>query len=131
MQVSLTLRAVGLLCSFLGSLFVSVGNLLARVGTLSRDASTPPHTEDRPRLLDGEGLGARVWFYDVKPGLASSTSMLVREGRKWYAVRKGREVGIFESWETCKSHMHGYSGSEFKSFRNLNDARTYLQQCKS
>ena len=128
-QVSLTMRALGLVCSFLGFGFVSVGNGLARVGVLCRDASTARHEspiEDSPRLHDGEGLGAPIWFYDVKPGLASSTPMLVTEGQKWYTVRKGREVGIFDTWETCKSHVHGYSRSEFKSFRNLNNARTYL-----
>ena len=125
------LRTIGLVCSFLGFLFVSVGNALTRVGALCRDSPTPAHdtpVKDGPRLHDGEGLGAPVWFYDVKPGLPSSTSMLVREGRKWYAVRKGREVGIFETWEICKSHVHGYGGSEFKRYWNLNDTRTYLQR---
>ena len=69
-----------------------------------------------------------MWYYDVKPAMASGTPMLVREGRKWYAVRKGREVGIFDTWETCKTHVHGYRESEFKSFQNLNDPHFYLQR---
>ena len=68
-----------------------------------------------------------MWYYDVKSAMASGTPMLVRKGRKWYAVRKGREVGIFDTWESCKTHVHGYRGSEFKSFQNLNDAHIYLQ----
>ena len=82
-QVSFTLRVVGLVCSFLGLLFVFVGNALARVEALCRDASTPAHdisVEDGPPLYDGVDLGAPVWFSDVKPGLPSSTSMVVKEG---------------------------------------------------
>ena len=67
-------------------------------------------------LDDGEEDGALVWYYDVKPAVASGTSIGIREGRKWYAVQKGREVGIFDTWETCKTHVHEHRGSEFKNF---------------
>ena len=44
----------------------------------------------------------------------------------YYAVRKGRKTGIFESWEKCQKHITGYSGAEFKKFKELHHAETYL-----
>ncbi len=44
----------------------------------------------------------------------------------YYAVKKGRETGIFESWEECQKQINGFSGAEFKKFNNLNQAEQYL-----
>ena len=38
--------------------------------------------------------------------------------KKYYAVRKGREIGIFTDWSECEKQIKGYSGAEFKSFFN-------------
>ena len=45
---------------------------------------------------------------------------------KYYAVKNGRKIGIFTSWEECKSQVAGYSGAEYKSFPNEADAKAYL-----
>ena len=45
---------------------------------------------------------------------------------KFYAVKNGRRVGIFNTWEECQEQVSGYSGAEFKSFKSLNDAKEYL-----
>ena len=47
---------------------------------------------------------------------------------KLYAVRNGRETGIFATWAECKAQVDGFSGAEFKSFKNRADAETYLNQ---
>ena len=44
----------------------------------------------------------------------------------YYAVRKGSKTGIFESWEECRKHITGYSGAEFKKFKELHQAEIYL-----
>ena len=44
----------------------------------------------------------------------------------YYAVKKGRETGIFESWEECQKQITVYSGSEFKKFKELYQAEEYL-----
>ena len=46
----------------------------------------------------------------------------------FYAIRKGRKKGIFTTWEECKQYTHGYSGAEFKSFNDIEDAEEYLEQ---
>lgn len=45
---------------------------------------------------------------------------------KYYAVRKGYENGIFDNWDECKKNVKGFSGAEYKSFNNKNDAMDYL-----
>ncbi|MBF0714592.1 viroplasmin family protein [Gemella sp. GH3] len=45
---------------------------------------------------------------------------------KFYAVRNGRKIGIFETWEECNAQVKGYSGAKYKSFNNYNDAENYL-----
>ena len=45
---------------------------------------------------------------------------------KYYAVKKGRKTGIFNSWEECKEQTHEFIGSEFKSFPTLEEAESYL-----
>ena len=44
----------------------------------------------------------------------------------YYAVKKGRKTGIFESWEECQKQTNGFSGAEFKKFKELNHAEEYL-----
>lgn len=45
---------------------------------------------------------------------------------KYYAVRSGYHIGIFNTWEECRKEVSGYSGAEYKSFTKLSDAQEYL-----
>ena len=42
---------------------------------------------------------------------------------KYYAVKKGYGTGVFDHWEECKKNVKSFSGAEYKSFMNKNDAR--------
>lgn len=46
--------------------------------------------------------------------------------KKYYAVRKGRIPGIYDTWEACKEQVHGYAAAEYKSFPALTEAKRYL-----
>ncbi|KAJ3246425.1 hypothetical protein HDU78_007143 [Chytriomyces hyalinus] len=46
--------------------------------------------------------------------------------KKVYAVKKGREVGIFSTWDECKRSVTGYPGALHKSFATVADANAYL-----
>lgn len=50
--------------------------------------------------------------------------------KKIYAVRKGKVIGIFNDWGSCKSSIEGYSGAEYKSFTILEQAELYLSEGK-
>ncbi len=56
----------------------------------------------------------------------SSGSPGTRKRGKFYAVRVGRNVGIFRTWEECQSSVHGYRDAQFKSFPTLQEAEAYL-----
>lgn len=47
--------------------------------------------------------------------------------KKTYAVRKGRETGLFQTWAECQKQVIGFSGAEYKSFKTLEEAVTYLK----
>lgn len=45
---------------------------------------------------------------------------------KYYAVRKGHNTGIFDTWDECSANVTGYKGAEFKSFKTREEAEAYL-----
>lgn len=47
---------------------------------------------------------------------------------KFYAVAKGRETGIFESWDNCKQHVHEFPGAIFKGFKTKDECDDYLRE---
>lgn len=46
--------------------------------------------------------------------------------KKYYAVRKGRKIGVFETWDECKNSVSGFSGAEYKSFPKKEDAIDFV-----
>ena len=49
-----------------------------------------------------------------------------KENPHFYAVRKGRKKGIFNTWEECEASTKGYRHNEFKGFLCLDEAYSYL-----
>lgn len=47
--------------------------------------------------------------------------------KKYYAVRKGKKTGIFETWKECLEQVSGFSGAEYKSFPKKEDAEDYIE----
>ena len=39
--------------------------------------------------------------------------------KKYYAVKKGKTTGIFQTWEECRASVEGFSGAEYKGFARL------------
>lgn len=46
--------------------------------------------------------------------------------KKYYAVKNGRKIGIYETWEDCKAQVDEYGGAEYKSFSTREEAEIYL-----
>ena len=46
--------------------------------------------------------------------------------QKYYAVRAGREIGVFTTWDECKKAIIGYSGAIYKSFDSQLAAREWF-----
>ena len=45
---------------------------------------------------------------------------------RFYAVRRGRQTGIFTSWPECRRQVNGIS-SEYRGFQSLESAQAYLR----
>lgn len=46
---------------------------------------------------------------------------------KFYVVWKGRQTGIFHSWEECSAQVSGYPGARYKAFESLPAAKAALR----
>ena len=44
-----------------------------------------------------------------------------------YAIRRGKIIGILDSWDACKEAVDGYPGAEYKGFKTLEEARAYME----
>ncbi|MBE7042266.1 MAG: reverse transcriptase-like protein [Ruminococcaceae bacterium] len=46
--------------------------------------------------------------------------------KKYYAVKNGRQIGIYETWEECKQQVIEFSGAEYKAFSTREEANNYI-----
>lgn len=42
---------------------------------------------------------------------------MAKPKKKYYVVWKGKETGVFASWEDCKKQVQGFEGAQYKSFK--------------
>ena len=78
---------------------------------------SPIHRRSFLKKFEEEQAGERQAAWGNKEG---------KMAKKVYAVRKGRETGLFTDWDTCKKQVDGFPGAEYKSFTDTQDALTYL-----
>ena len=50
---------------------------------------------------------------------------------KVYAVKVGRETGLFNNWAECEKQIKGFSGAQYKSFTNSEEAMAYLNNTEA
>ncbi|KAJ2796147.1 Ribonuclease H1, partial [Coemansia furcata] len=55
---------------------------------------------------------------------AASLSQAASDG-SYYAVRVGRQAGIYRTWNECKANVHAFPGAVFKKFNSLPEAQTF------
>lgn len=51
--------------------------------------------------------------------------------RKWYGVRLGYKVGVFDTWDECKLQVDGFKGAVFKAFDSQQEALDFVNNGKS
>jgi len=44
----------------------------------------------------------------------------------YYSVHKGKNIGIFKSWDECKPNIQGFKGAKYKKFTDKKDAEFFL-----
>lgn len=54
---------------------------------------------------------------------------MARQKNKYYAIKKGREVGIFEiTWDEASKLVHGFQGASYKGFPTLEEAENWFYE---
>lgn len=48
--------------------------------------------------------------------------------RYWYAVAKGRQTGVFETWQEAKKHVEGLFSASFKKFPSREEAEAFVRR---
>ena len=48
------------------------------------------------------------------------------KSNKFYAVKKGRKKGVYQTWDECQAQTHKFSGAVFKSFKTLQEAQDFI-----
>ena len=48
--------------------------------------------------------------------------------KKYYAVWKGHNTGVFESWDDCKAQIKDFKGAQYKSFNSFEAAKKALKE---
>jgi hypothetical protein len=46
--------------------------------------------------------------------------------KRFYAVRKGRVPGIYQTWEECEAQVKGFAGQDYKGFSTHAEAITFM-----
>lgn len=54
--------------------------------------------------------------------------MAKKTPKSFYAVRAGRKVGIYTTWDDCKHQVDGHCGAIFKGFGTLAEAQKYMNE---
>jgi viroplasmin and RNaseH domain-containing protein len=56
---------------------------------------------------------------------------MTAKGKKWYAVRTGRNPGIYTTWDACRKQIFKFPGAEYKSFPTKEAAELYMKGRKA
>ncbi len=46
----------------------------------------------------------------------------------YYAVKAGRNPGIYDSWAECEAEVKGYKGAKYKKFDTLEEAQDFIEE---
>ncbi|MED6182103.1 hypothetical protein PIB30_025482 [Stylosanthes scabra] len=47
---------------------------------------------------------------------------------RFYALRKGRQPGIYTSWSIAKQQVHGFRDCDYRGFKERSDAEAYMPE---
>ena len=50
-------------------------------------------------------------------------------GKKCYGVRRGRCPGVYHSWPEAEAQIKGFKGAQFKGFKTLAEAESFVGRC--
>jgi viroplasmin and RNaseH domain-containing protein len=62
----------------------------------------------------------------MRRAAAGNATVRARAPTKYYAVRRGRQTGIFGSWSVCEPLVSGFPGARYKSFSAREHAEAFV-----
>ena len=62
------------------------------------------------------------------PPLSLLCNTLRNMAPSYYAVAKGRNPGIYSTWDQCKTQVHQFSGPIYKKFNSQAEAENFIKQ---
>jgi ribonuclease HI len=48
--------------------------------------------------------------------------------RFYYAVKAGRNPGIYNSWDECEKEVREFKGAIYKKFRSIEEAQDFIKE---
>ncbi|RYG48806.1 hypothetical protein EON67_07245, partial [archaeon] len=90
------------------------------------DARAEPHRSTPSATPAQEGTREERGSKKSVKTRPSTRPMRGKSKAKWYAVARGREVGVFLTWEECSRMVTGFAGAMFKSFPSIDEAKAYV-----
>lgn len=67
-------------------------------------------------------------FLEKRPLFKGVAARIQIKKTSFYAVRKGKTTGIFETWEECQEQVKGFSSASYKSFESRAEAEEWLSE---
>lgn len=116
-------------CSSVGGTHVKLCFPVSHFSLSTTNPSTTTTKEVNPYYVKQESLGNVSQFVYDQRRLKSSKKASKTE--KYYAVRKGREIGIFQGWENAKGKVLEFPGALFKIFLSKKKAEMWLSMEES
>jgi len=98
---------------------------------LRPDRAIPPFVPHQSRKISIAGY---LWKYRqlhnspqnlYVMSTASKKRKLADDVTKYYAVRAGKEPGVYLTWKECQDQITGFKGAQFKSFTSRKDAEDF------
>ncbi len=53
---------------------------------------------------------------------------IMAKSKKFYTVWRGRQPGVYDTWEACQAQIKDFPGAKYKSFPSLEDAQQAFEQ---
>lgn len=73
-------------------------------------------------------IAAPPAVFTATRSLTSLCSAAAMVKKHFYAVRRGRAVGIFRDWAETRAHVDGFPGAQFKGFTTAAEAQSWLNE---
>ena len=94
----------------------------AHYAGIEENGITPIHRKTFLKSFDPQEGSGSPWHKPQEKAIGTGGS----KKRKFYAVKEGRETGIFDTWDECRKSVEGFPGAQYKSFAAVEDAESYL-----